>query len=355
MRGGIAYATAVDEFEKHTGVHSCGANRDVRCFRGTSVGAIAALMCCCHFTTSEMVSATQYATAENVLGASLASIAWRTGFDSGAKLRGWLSTLMGAKLGIDPYVASQVSLEELRTMTGGTLIVYATNLVRGEYMEIGPDTHPHIPAILAVYASAALPPVYVPVHNIPMPTGEATVLCDGGLTLNYPYLQGRIDCASTIGFAVRWSASSTDSLSSFQNYFSRVLNVAAGSGDEHLRKAMPKRMRDNTCVIDVGDVSVANFWIPKERADVIRACSRKCTHDWVQGWMPNNNNQHMRPIHVLLHRGRPQIPTSNGATAAMVAAKMAVAACGAACGAAERSQTNSRREENRDGHHSTDE
>jgi predicted acylesterase/phospholipase RssA len=98
--------------------------------------------------------------------------------------------------------------------------MYAVDIERFELVEFSHETHPDMPVIEAVRASAALPILFEPV------TYNGHVYMDGGFLLNYPFTKCAADPDTMLGVKNVYTADNTklDKLDGIFEYLSYILN-----------------------------------------------------------------------------------------------------------------------------------
>ena len=113
-----------------------------------------------------------------------------------------------------------ITLKEFHTIFKKALYMYAVDIERFELVEFSHETHPDMPVIEAVRASAALPILFEPV------TYNGRVYMDGGFLLNYPFTKCAADPDTMLGVKNVYTANNTklDKLEGIFEYLSYILN-----------------------------------------------------------------------------------------------------------------------------------
>lgn len=154
------------------------------------------------------------------------------GIDNGTRFLLWLRTRLFALSPHAPALARfdyNPTLEQLRALTGHSLICYASRLVKTDMVRLSPDSTPHALVADVVYVSCSLPMLFKPIYD-----EEGYPLVDGGVLNNFPIYEfdnDAIDASSTLGLSLHVRPSSA-SISSFGNRVDENNNDDDGDGDE---------------------------------------------------------------------------------------------------------------------------
>lgn len=186
---GIAYGGGACALE------AAGLIDDIKTFRGTSAGAIAAALlasgmgCDAMHTALWSVRFDDLIESDGIL-ASLEQLRSAYGLHDGAQIQLHVERLLASQLGNS---SGSITFSELRQRTGKELEITATSLTTSRLKFFNADLTPDVPVALAVRASSTIPLVFTPA----IIDGEMFV--DGGLLRNMPIEQDTSSRTSATG------------------------------------------------------------------------------------------------------------------------------------------------------------
>ena len=173
---GFAYAGALDELRKRHAIDWGARCPHIQVVYGCSIGAIVALALTVGYTTTELVDLVQAINLADIFDfdpvrflSSIGDVSvGGLGMDDGKKLRRYLTDLIAKKVSVS-------TLGDLFQITGTDMRIHATNVSMGLPVTFSHTSHPNMPVVDAVYASAALPPFFSPLEI------EGELYADGGI------------------------------------------------------------------------------------------------------------------------------------------------------------------------------
>ena len=234
---GICYAHAVAELRKHVEIH-------LRVVKGTSIGALMAVMLASGYSDEELIRLTDTVTMEELVRVNLFDVVYRWGLDSGQRLYDWIDAKIHAKTG-----RRHTTFAQLHEHSNIDLHVVATNLCTAEACRMSHATHPDMPVAKACQMSMALPPLFAPVY------WDGSYYIDGGVMDNFPF-EG-CDPVESVGFRIDWN--NAFELNSMERYFSRVVYVGLYRLSKVALDHASDAWRRQIVEIDGGDVATINM------------------------------------------------------------------------------------------------
>ena len=199
---------------------------DIRCFVGTSIGALIGALLCSGNSVDDLRSIVSSVQTSDFLDDDFSGDRW--GVFGGDHLEGWWRKHLPDE-----------TFQAMHDRTGKRLSVIATNLTDKEVCEFSHINTPSVPVLLALKASMAIPFVfgYEIIDN--------KICVDGGVLCNYPIRFCGEDLTGVLGVSIRnvYPPLPTDpSLTRYVIDVLNCLNVRADYGDddaEHDRVVVP--------------------------------------------------------------------------------------------------------------------
>jgi len=158
-----------------------------------------------------------------------------------------------------------VTLKEFYEATGKTVYLYAVKLSTFEIVEFSHKTHPDMPVLTAVHASAALPILFKPAEY------DGELYTDGGFLINYPLAKCTDDPATILGVRNVYTESNSNinKVDGLFEYLSYILNMVTDKNQCHPTIKPGHEICINSGYIDYSSIfKLANS--PEERESLIK-------------------------------------------------------------------------------------
>jgi NTE family protein len=270
---GIAYAGALDELEK------VGILAEIKRVAGTSVGSILALLLALGYSSNDISNIiAQLDFTKFMDHHSVKQLFSTYGLYQGEFAMRLFQSWIADKLGTE-----DATFKDLHDSGGLELRVFATNLNTKQIHEFSFRKTSDVPLAVAVRASMSVPLFFAAVE-----VGDH-LFVDGGAIFDYPLLAfGDTDIKKTLGLAFAGSSSAAagdqdeTSFSYHQpgEYIHRLLTVMERVQAPLL--ALYGDLRENTILIDTGDISSLQFKLSKDDQDFLIQSGRKAVKDYIQ-------------------------------------------------------------------------
>lgn len=270
---GIAYAGALDELDK------LGILPQIKRVAGTSAGSMAALLLALGYSSAEIhqiVSEMDYARLLDTrhINQVLTKYGLYESQFATNLFQSWVEEKLGAK---------DATFEDLHKAGGRELQVYATNLNTKQVHEFSFKQTKDVPLAAAVRASMAVPFLFTAVEI------NGHLFVDGGTIYDYPLMSfGKDGVSKTLGLA--FSGSSSSAVREEENtefgfhqpmeYIHRLVAVMERTQAPLL--ALYGTLRENTILIDVGDVSSLKFHVSEKNKKFLIESGRKAVQEHFQ-------------------------------------------------------------------------
>jgi NTE family protein len=270
---GIAYAGAIEELEK------AGVLGGIKRVAGTSAGSIVALLLALGYGSNDISRIVAQLDFTNFMdNHSVKQLFSNYGLYQGEfalKLfRSWILEKLGSE---------NATFKELMESGGLELRVFSSNLNTKQLHEFSYRNTPNVPLAKAVRASMSVPLFFTAVEI------DDHLFVDGGATFDYPLLAfGNVGISNTIGLAFAGSSSAAagdQDETSFGyhqpgEYIHRMLTVLERIQAPLL--ALYGGLRDQTILIDTGDISSLQFKLSKDDQALLIENGRQAVRDYFE-------------------------------------------------------------------------
>jgi NTE family protein len=263
---GIAYGGALEELDQ------LGVLSQIKRVAGTSAGSITALQLALGYSGAEIKQTFSELDFSRFLdNRHIRTVFQKYGlYESQYALdlfQGWVENKLGSK---------QATFQDLHEAGKMELKVYATNLNTRHIHEFSYEKSKDVPLAMAVRASMSVPLFFTAVKV------NDHLFVDGGTIYDYPLLSfGKESITSTLGLAFSGSSSvagGTEGNMEFDydnpmEYVRRLVTVLERAQAPLL--ALYATLRENTILIDTGDVSSLDFKVSEKTKNFLMENGRK--------------------------------------------------------------------------------
>lgn len=270
---GIAYAGAVEELEK------AGVLGGIKRVAGTSAGSIVALLLALGFDSNDISKiVAQLDFTKFMDHHSIKQLFSNYGLYQGGFAVELFQSWIAEKLGDE-----NATFQDLWESGGLELRVFASNLNTKQLHEFSYRNTPNVSLANAVRASMSVPLFFTAVEI------DDHLFVDGGATFDYPLLAfGDVGISNTLGLAFAGSSSATAgdqeaSIFGFNQpgeYIHRMLTVLERIQAPLL--ALYGDLREQTILIDTGDISSLQFKLSKEDQALLIENGRQAVRDYFE-------------------------------------------------------------------------
>ena len=260
---GLCYGKAYQELHRHEQI-------DLQKVKGTSIGALMAVLLAAKYTAEELVDLCRATKLEDMVRINLFDVFYRWGLDSGKRLYDWIDEKLYEKTG-----KRHTTFSQLYDHSGIDLHVTSTNLCTAEACYMSNATHPIMPVAKACQMSMSLPPLFAPVY------WNGAYHIDGGVMDNFPFQE--CEPLTTIGFRINWN--NAFELNSMEKYFSRVVYVALYRLSKVAMEHASEEWKERIIEVDGGDVATINMRVTQ----AVREALNEKAVEAVQRWLEKNS------------------------------------------------------------------
>ena len=250
---GQAYSGCLDEMKRELDFDF----RTLRGAAGTSVGALYAAAIASGIPIDKIAAISDSTSLIDIVSPHLTTFVMNYGFDTGKSLEDWIDAHLGSK---------KETMDEMFSRTGIDLRVYVTNMTSCTSEILSHETAPNLPVARAVFMSMCLPPLFCPAKY------KGCVYVDGGIYNNFP-IRAFGDPEHTVGLKVCWNYVSNLG-GSFETYMSRLTYCVLSSSEEEKWKYLDEAYKNNTVLIDCGDVSTLHWRVTPNMAKALDRAGR---------------------------------------------------------------------------------
>ena len=270
---GIAYAGALQELD------NVGVLADIKRVAGTSAGSIVALLLALGYSSSDISKiVSQLDFTKFMDHHSIKQLFSTYGLYQGEFALELFQSWVADKLG-----SENATFKDLNESGGLELRVFASNLNTKQLHEFSYRKSPNVPLANAVRASMSVPLFFTAVEI------DDHLFVDGGATFDYPLLAfGDVGISTTLGLAFAGSSSAAagdQDETSFGfhqpgEYIHRMMTVLERIQAPLL--ALYGDLREQTILIDTGDISSLQFKLSKADQELLIQNGRQAVQDYFQ-------------------------------------------------------------------------
>lgn len=270
---GISYAGALQELDK------IGILPNIKRVAGTSAGSITALLLALRYSSAEIYQIFDELDFSSFLDhRHINQVLTKYGLYESQfaddLFQGWIEEKLGSK---------EATFQDLHDAGGLELHVYATNLNTKQIHEFSINKTKDVSLAAAVRASMSVPLIFTAVEI------DGQLFVDGGTVFDYPMLGfGKDGIPKTLGLAFSGSSSvaagdEVDIEFGYHQpmeYFHRLITVMERIQAPLL--ALYGSLKENTILIDTGDVSSLHFEVSDEKKNFLIESGRKAIQEHFQ-------------------------------------------------------------------------
>ena len=270
---GIAYAGAIEELDK------VGVFGGIKRVAGTSAGSIVALLLALGFRSNDISKIVAELDFSKFMdNHSVKQLFSNYGLYQGEfalqLFRSWIAEKLGSE---------NATFQDLKESGGLELRVFSSNLNTKQLHEFSYRNTPNVPLANAVRASMSVPLFFTAVEI------DDHLFVDGGATFDYPLLAfGDVGISNTLGLAFAGSSSAAvgdqDEISFGYHqpgeYIHRMMTVLERIQAPLL--ALYGDLREQTILIDTGDISSLQFKLSKENQALLIENGRRAVRAYFE-------------------------------------------------------------------------
>ena len=257
---GLCYGKAYHELRHHVQL-------DLKKVKGTSIGALMAVMLAAMYTADELVTLCEETKMDDLVRINLFDVFYRWGLDSGSRLYEWIDEKLYQKTG-----KRHTTFSQLYDHSQIDLQIVATNLCTAEGCYMSYATHPIMPVAKACQMSMSLPPLFAPVY------WSGSYYIDGGIMDNFPF--DGCNPLTTVGFRINWN--NAFELNSMEKYFSRVVYVGLYRLSKVAMEHASDEWKARIIEVDGGDIATINMKLTPGLRKVLNQNAVDAVKAWSQ-------------------------------------------------------------------------
>ena len=235
---------------------------------GTSIGALYAAAIVAGMHPTRLLEVASSTSLIDLVRPHVTNLVMHWGFDNSSILEEWIDSHIGGH---------RETFKQMHERTGRVLKLTATNLHTCECYILDHESEPDMPVCRGVAMSMCLPPLFAPMEH------KGCLMVDGGICNNYP-----VDVFDspehTLGLKVQWGHVSD--LQGFEKYFARLTYCTLATAERRIWESLSEEYKNNSLVIDCGDVSTMNWRLPDTSVRAIIESGRRVVRNYVltQNW-----------------------------------------------------------------------